>query len=91
MTLIIRNVRECKDGSFGYFRGITRNKCEIAVSAKKNTTVAGYGSTVLHELLHFWLHLLRLEGAKIGKKKEHRFIYDVERAVTTLMTKYWKE
>ncbi len=62
-----------------------RNKAAITISMKLNDTLAEYGATTLHELLHLWMTLLRKEGFKCTNKKEHDFIYSAEQLVIKSM------
>jgi hypothetical protein len=55
------------------------------MSLDLNKDLAEYGSTLLHELLHVWLAILQANGAVINKRKEHPFIYAVEKNITGLV------
>jgi hypothetical protein len=90
MIIEIRSVKRCKDGSFGYFQAVSRTRALICVSQELNTTVAQYAATLLHELLHLWVTLLRADGFKARNGEEHRFIYDVETMAVRKMKKHFK-
>ena len=85
MIIEIKNVRECKNKAFGNFFVKSKGKMLITISQKKNDNVAEYASTILHEMLHAWVTVLRLQGFKVTGVKEHRFIYAVERRVLELL------
>ncbi len=87
--LEIRDVKQCNDGSYGYFiKG--KKKARISISLKRNESLAEYGSTLLHELLHAYLELLKQKGFKFTSKAEHKFIYAVEKVVLKQMKRHLK-
>lgn len=88
MRIEIREVRNCKNGAFGNFLLRSYKSALITISLKLNDSVAEYGATLLHELLHLWLALLRLKGFRVANKKEHNFIYDVEKHVLKVAKKH---
>lgn len=81
MIIEIKNVKDCKNKAFGNFIIKGKEKMLITVSIKRNKFLADYASTVLHELLHAWTTILRVQGVKITNLREHRFIYAVERKI----------
>jgi hypothetical protein len=62
-----------------FLSGRKRDRIKIAVD--ENGTIAEYASTLLHELLHFWLHVMAMRGWVVKDEPEHRFIYAVEKSV----------
>lgn len=90
MKLEIKNVKECRNGASGNFLCRGYESSLITISLKHNDTLAKWGSTFLHELLHFWTTLMRRNGMKVTNSREHRFIYAAERAVLKVMIKYMK-
>jgi hypothetical protein len=88
MLLEIKRVKECRDGSFGYFKILGRQRACIAISEKKNPTLDLYAETLLHELLHCYTALLQAEGFKVTDGKEHKWIEDCETQVIELMKKH---
>lgn len=84
MRLEIKKVKACRNKAYGNFLLRGRDTALITVSMKLNTTLAEYATTVLHELLHLWITLLRKEGFKLSNRKEHSFIYAVEAIVVKL-------
>ena len=68
-------------GSYGETGFPSPNKAIITISRALNKSLASYASTLLHELLHVWIHVLSLKGFKIDDEREHDFIYAAERAV----------
>jgi hypothetical protein len=85
MLIVIKDVKKIKGQCYGITRYKGRKKIEIEISQELNPELAEYGSTLLHELLHVWLVILRSNGAVINKRKEHPFIYQVERQITDLV------
>lgn len=91
MILEIKPVKACKNKAFGNFILKGRNKALITLSMKLNDTVAKYGATLLHELLHFWMTELRKQGFKAGDKREHVFINRVEDRVLEEMKRTFRK
>lgn len=56
----------------------------IKISEKENPTIAEFSITLLHELLHVWLEVIKKNGAAIDLRKDHRFITSVEQSVIKL-------
>lgn len=83
MLVEIKDVKQCRNKAYGNFLLRGRESALITISLKKNQTVAEYGSTILHELLHLWVTILRKKTFKCRDSKEHRFIYAVEDAIYT--------
>jgi hypothetical protein len=81
MILEIKNVKKCKNGAMGNFIILGNEKARITISLKENKTVSDYGSTLLHEMLHCWVTLLRAQGIRPTNYKEHHFIYAVEKKI----------
>lgn len=74
MKLVIKTVRSYRNGDSGRFypSGL------ITIARDKNGNLAEFGVTLLHELLHFWIQVLRVKGAEISEANEHRFIDKLE-------------
>lgn len=87
MILEIKKVKACRNKAYGTFTILGHERARILVSLKKNTTLAEYAATLLHELLHCYTTLLRAEGFRTTNKKEHRWIESCEAAVIGLMQK----
>jgi hypothetical protein len=81
MILEIKNVKECKNKAWGNFTILGKEKMLITISLKCNKYLADYASTILHEMLHAWVTILRVNGVRVTNLKEHRFIYAVERKI----------
>lgn len=82
MKVIIREVKKIDDDTLGRFERLTKYTSRITIGMDGNRTLAQYGETVLHELLHLWIAILEAKGFKISEKREHKFIESVERMVT---------
>lgn len=72
------NNRECY-GVTRFFKDDRRAIIYISRAANKN--VAQYAMTLLHELLHVWIALLRRAGSKVDSRRDHTFIYAVEKVI----------
>jgi hypothetical protein len=90
MKLEIKNVKKCRNGAQGNFLIRGHDSALITLSLKLNPTLAEWGSTLLHELLHFWTTLMQQNGMRVTNTREHRFIYAAERAILKVMIKYMK-
>lgn len=90
MKLEIKNVKRCRNGASGNFLLRGHESALITISLKYNDTLAEWGSTLLHELLHFWATLMRRNGMRVTANREHRFIYAVERQILKVMVKHMK-
>lgn len=91
MLINIKEVKACKNKAFGNFLLRGHSYAVITISQKLNTTVAEYGSTVLHELLHLWITILRLKGFRTNNVKEHKFIYAVEAVILKKAAKHLRK
>lgn len=81
MRLDIREILYHRDGSYGKYWPMSRRRACITLSRKENTTVNWYALTLIHELLHFWVAMIKTKGAKIDRRKEHKFINHLEKDV----------
>lgn len=90
MILQVNKVNKCRDNDCGNFRTVSKDIAIITISLSENKLLAEYGATLLHELLHFWMVMLRREGLKIADRTEHSFVYAAEGAVIKVMRKYFK-
>jgi hypothetical protein len=75
----LRN-REC----YGVTRFISDNRAIIYISESANKDIGTYALTLIHELLHVWLAMLKAVGSKIDLRKDHTFINSVEKAIIRL-------
>jgi len=78
MKLEIKKVKRCRNGAYGNFLLRGHNSALITVSMALNTTLAEYAATLLHELIHAYCTLLRIEGFRVSNKREHQWIYALE-------------
>ena len=86
-TVQVKLVDTLPEGDCGYCTKVNRkgSTYEIAISRKVHKTVADFGSTLLHELLHLWIFIIGVYGYKVKLKYEHKFIYAVEAAIIQFM------
>ena len=80
MTIKIRHAKKLKD-LYGNCAFPTASRVVITVNRQFNKRLATYAATLLHELLHAWIHILELNGLKVDDEAEHKFIYATEQAV----------
>ena len=85
--VLINLVDKLPKGDCGYctVRNRRKNKYSIGISASAHRTVADFGSTLLHELLHLWVYVLSKYGYRVKLKYEHKFIYAVETVIVEFM------
>lgn len=88
MMLEIKTVKKCKpDDAYGTFAITGPERAIITISTTRNRTISDYAATLLHELLHCYIALLKSNGFKVGAKKEHVWIEACEEVITKLMAK----
>lgn len=88
MRVEIKDVTECRDGSYGHFIELSRIRSRINISRKMNPLLADYMATALHELLHLWVCLSKHKGFKMNNSEEHKFIYAAEEKICELMVRH---
>ncbi len=74
MTIKIRHVKHLK-GSYGDTAFPAPGKIVITINRKLNRSLASYGTTLLHEILHAWMHILEINGFD----PEHDFVDATEK------------
>lgn len=87
MILEIKKVKKCRNGAYGNFLMRPNNTALITISLKKNAMLAEYGATLLHEMLHCYMTLLRREGFRVTNRNEHKWIEACEVVVIDTMKK----
>lgn len=91
MILEIKKVKRCRPReAFGTFAITGPTSALITVSTDKNRKLASYAVTLLHELLHCYIALLKANGFEVSARKEHKWIMCCEEAITILMVKILK-
>jgi hypothetical protein len=90
MLINLKEVKKCRNGAHGNFLLRGAGYALITISLKLNDTVAEYAATVLHELLHLWVTVMRLKGFRVTDTTEHKFIYAVEKVVIEMAKKHLK-
>lgn len=89
MQVEILDVKSHKDGSSGWFLNHLNGRAKISISLKRNKKVEEYAATLLHEIIHLWFSLIRPKGKILSDKKEHAFIYAVERNIKKLIKEHY--
>lgn len=90
MIVRINKVKACRNKAYGNFLLRGHESALITISLKLNPMLAEYGATLLHELLHLWITMMRREGFRGSDKKEHEFIYEVEDQIVRIMKRHFK-
>lgn len=85
MVIVMKNKKRIRGKCFGITKYVNRNKVLIEISEEMNKEPAEYYSTILHELLHVWVSIMKTNGVKATKEKEHKFIYKVESQIVETM------
>lgn len=88
MRIDLKEVKRCRNGAYGNFLLRGAKSILITISLALNKRLDEYAATVLHELLHLWVTILRLKGFRTTNIKEHKFIYAVERVVLRMARRY---
>ena len=81
MNIQIKLVKECSKGEYGTCEVTSVNSILIEISKKRNVNNLEYFCTLLHELLHAWIFIMKANGIKIGLIKEHKWIYNVQAVI----------
>lgn len=81
MLVDIKMVPRCSRNAFGSMKADTKEHATIEISSSRNRTPAKISLTLLHELLHLWVLVLKTHGCRWTPRKEHKFIYDIEALV----------
>ncbi len=79
MNIRVKMVSECSEGEYGTCQVVSDKTIQIEISEKRNTDVYQFCVTLLHELLHAWMFVMKANGLHI--KKEHKWIYSVQSVV----------
>ncbi len=81
MNINIKLVPKCSKGEYGTCEVVSKNKIQIEISEAKNTDRNEYFVTLLHELLHAWIFVMKANGVELPIKREHKWIYSVQAVV----------
>ena len=81
---ITRQLRKKKYNLAGLTTFEKNGDALIEIANDENPTIAEYSVTLLHELLHVWLEVIKHKGATIDLRKDHKFIYAVEDVIIKL-------
>lgn len=91
MLVRIVDVKQCRNKAAANFILRGHRRALITISLKQNVLLAEYAVSLLHELLHLWVTMLRLKRYQVTNRREHRFINAVEAVVITLARKYMRK
>ncbi len=90
MRIDIKFIDECKNRAFGTTEVVNNKTILIKISRKKNVTKAEFFITMLHELLHSWMFILKANGIKMSETREHKWIYLVQNEIVHALSKVRK-
>jgi len=91
MNIKIRFVEKCKRGVYGTTEIVDKNNLLILISRKKNNIKQEFFVTMLHELLHAWMFILKSNGIKMKAADEHKWIYLVQNEVVKALNEVFKK
>ncbi len=83
MNIRIKFVNECPKGEYGLCEVVDNNSMLIQISRAKNKERHEFFVTLLHELLHAWMLVLKANKLKMSVRKEHTWIYRVQAVILT--------
>jgi len=86
MNIQIKLVKECSKGEYGTCQIINKNTILVEISESKNKDKYEFFVTVLHELIHAWVFIMKANGVKMSIKKEHKWIYSVQAVIIKALT-----
>jgi antirestriction protein ArdC len=86
----IVEVQRTRNGASGNFLTTGRNSARITISLALNRGMHEYAATLLHELLHLWVTMMRVKGLRVSNIREHRFIYAAEVVVAHLARRFMR-
>jgi len=82
ITVKLKDRKFCSNKKWlGEIRWSKKDKVEIVISTTMNKNPVEFFLSLIHELLHLWVSVMRINGVKI--KNEHKFIYSVENGVVS--------
>ncbi len=81
MNIKIKLVDTCPNGEYGLCEVLNNNTVLIQISRSKNKEMHEFFVTLLHELLHAWMFILKANKVKIPIRKEHNWIYRVQAVI----------
>lgn len=90
MIVEMKIVKSLPNEWFGCTSFTRKGKANIKISAVKNKDIGTFAMTLLHEMLHVWVTILKGNGAEIDLRKDHKFIYAVENSIGRLSKKLLK-
>lgn len=81
MVVKIHFVDECKNKAFGTTEVLNENTILVQISRSKNKKMSEFFITMLHELLHVWMFILKANGITMSARREHKWIYLVQNSI----------
>lgn len=87
MLIKIKFVDDCRNKAYGTTEVIDNNTILIEISRTKNVKHGEFFVTMLHELLHAWMFILKANGIHMSKGREHKWIYIVQNSIVEALGK----
>jgi Zn-dependent peptidase ImmA (M78 family) len=87
MLIKIKFVDDCRNKAYGTTEIIDKNTILIVISRNKNRNRSEFFVTMLHELLHAWMFVLKANGIHMSQTKEHKWIYLVQNSIVEALGK----
>ncbi len=81
MVIKIKLVKDCYKGAYGTCQVVSKDTIEIEISKRLNTDKYQYFVTLLHEIIHAWVYIMKANGIHMSDRKEHDWIYSVQTVV----------
>lgn len=85
MNIKIKFVEQCPNGEYGLCEVINNNNILIQISRIKNREMSEFFVTLLHEILHAWMFILKANKIRMPIRKEHTWIYRVQAVILTAL------
>jgi Txe/YoeB family toxin of Txe-Axe toxin-antitoxin module len=90
LNIKIKDKEYCSNKKWlGETRWISKSIAQIVISRKKNPNPIEFFLTLIHEMLHVWIAIMKYNGIRIPH--EHRFIYSIEDDIIKEIKKLAKE
>lgn len=87
MNIKIHFVDCCRNDAYGTTEVLNDKTILVTISRAKNNTHAEFFVTMLHELLHVWMFILKANGITMSTRREHKWIYLVQNSIVEALGK----
>ncbi len=87
MKINIRFIDKCPKNVYGTTEILNNKTILINISRLKNQNKSEFFVTMLHELLHAWMFILKANDIHMSPRTEHKWIYLVQNSVVRALNK----